>query len=348
MQLRISMRPAVLVLGFAAGLTPIAFSQASPQATQQALPAAPAAPNAPAALPNANPFPASDPRDFTAESPTKETVDDFLRASWGFDPNRVWQIQGIQKTTVTGVSRVVVLVAEKNTPKEQVQPLVFFALPDGKHIIADAVLPFGSHPFEENRKLLVAQADGPSQGAASKDLELVEFSDFECPHCKDAQSTIAKLVADYPSAHFVYQNFPLIRIHSEAFKAASYGVCVAKLSGNETFFKFADAVFATQDQLTPEGSDQALKAAATKAGADADKVAACSATDAAKANVNASLNLGDQIGVAQTPELFVNGRAIPLGQIPYETLCQIIDYEAKLDGVTIPPRAPAPPPPSLK
>jgi protein-disulfide isomerase len=347
MQFRTSMRPTALVLGLAAGLTSIAFSQAT-QSAPQALPSAPAAPNAPAAPPNANPFPPSDPRDFTAESPTKQTVDDFLRASWGFDPNRVWQVQAIQKTTVTGVSRIVVLVAEKNNPKQQVQPLVFFALPDGKHIIADGVLPFGSHPFEEDRKLLAARADGPSQGAASKDLEFVEFSDFQCPHCKDAQSTISKLVADYPSAHFVYENFPLIRIHSEAFKAASYGVCVAKLSGNDGFFKFADAVFATQDQLTPEGAEQALKAAATKAGADGDKVAACAVTDATKTDVNASLNLGDEIGVAQTPTLYVNGRAIPLGSIPYDTLRQIIDYEAQLDGVTLPPHPPAPPAPSLK
>jgi protein-disulfide isomerase len=276
-------------------------------------------------------------------------VDDFLKASWGFDANRVWQIQAIEKTPVAGVSRIVVLVAEKNTPKQQqVQPLVFFSLPDGKHIIADAVLPFGSHPFEEYRKLLAAQADGPSRGAPSKELELVEFSDFQCPHCKDAESTIAKLVADYPSGHFVYQSFPLIRIHSEAFKAASYGVCVAKLSGNDAFFKFADAAFATQDQLTPEASDQTLKAAVTKAGGDPEKVAACAVTDATKATVNASLNLGDEIGVAATPTLYVNGRGLPLGQIPYETLRQIIDYEAQLDGITLPPHPPAPAAPSLK
>jgi protein-disulfide isomerase len=348
MQLRNTMRNTVQVLGLAVCLTPFAFSQASPQAAPQALPAAPAAPGTPVPAPDANPFPAADPRDFTADAPTKQTVDDFLKASWGFDPNRMWQIQAIEKTPVAGVSRIVVLVSEKNTPKAQVQPLVFFALPDGKHVIADAVLPFGSHPFEENRKLLAARADGPSQGAASKDLELIEFSDFQCPHCKDAQSTIAKLVADYPSAHFVFQSFPLIRIHSEAFKAASYGVCVAKLSGNDGFFKFADAVFATQDQLTPEASDQTLKAAATKAGADPEKVAACAVTDATKASVNASLNLGDEIGVAATPTLYVNGRGLPLGQIPYETLRQIIDYEAQLDGITLPPRPPAPAAPSLK
>jgi protein-disulfide isomerase len=341
MQLRNTMRSSVFVLGLMASLTPCGWTQAS----SQALPSAPAAAAGPSL--NASPFPPSDPADFTAAAPTAQAVDDFLKAFWGYDPNRLWQVQAIQKTPAANVSRIVVLVAEKGT-KEQVQPVVFFSLPDGKHVIADAVLPFGPKPFQEDRELLQARADGPYQGAAGKDLEIVEFSDFQCPHCKEAQETVAKLVQDYPSAHFVYQNYPLIRIHSEAFKAAAYGTCVAKLSGNDAFFKFADAVFATQDQLTPTTSDQTLKAAVTKAGGDPDKVAACSTTDATKANVNASIALGDEVSVAGTPTLFVNGRGLQIGGIPYETLRQIIDYQAQADGISLPPRPPAPAAPSLK
>ncbi len=303
--------------------------------------------SAPAAT-NVNPFPPADPRNFTAATPSKETVDAFLRASWGYDPNRVWQVQAILKTPVANVSRVVVLVAEKGGAKEQTQPLSFYTLPGGKYIIADGVLPFGARPFDDNRQVLQSQASGPAEGASSKDLEFVEFSDFECPHCKDAQATLQKLMTDYPMAHFVYENFPLVEVHSEAFKAAAYGVCVAKASGDAAFFKFADAVFAAQAELTPQASDQTLKDAVTKAGGDPAKAAACAASPETKATVDATLKLGEQLGVNSTPTIFINGRGIPLGGIPYEMLRQIIDFQAQEDGVNLPPRPPAPAAPSLK
>ncbi len=341
-----------LLLGFTlAALTPLAFSQAAPGSTPSAPAPSATAPSAPApsaaANPNANPFPPTVPADFTGATPTKQEVDAFLHASWGYDTNRIWQVQAILKTPVDGVSKIVVLVADKGKPKEQVNSLVFFSLPDGKHIVAGDVLPFGSKPFEQNRKRL-RQAGGPSQGAASTDLNFVEFADFECPHCAEAQGTITKLLADYPDAHFVFENFPLVQVHSEAFKAAAYGVCVAKESGNPAFFKFADAVFEAQSGLTPQASDGTLKAAVTKAGGDAAKVAACSSTPQTRDAVNAQLQLGQAVGVDATPTLFVNGRGLPVGAVPYETLRNIVDFQAKEDGISVPHRAAAAPPPSMK
>jgi protein-disulfide isomerase len=364
MQLGIMTRSVVLVFGLAGLLAPAAFSQNTPaQAPSVPAPAnqapsapgptnatpgsrpLPAAPAAPAA--NANPFPPPDPRNFTAETPSKATVDSFLKSSWGYDPNRIWQVQAILKTPVEGVSRIIVLVAEKGGAKEQTGQLAFFTLPDGKHIISDAVLPFGAKPFEENRQILKS-ATGPSKGPPNKDLEFVEFSDFECPHCKEAQPIIAKLLADYPTAHFVYENFPLVQLHSEAHKAAAYAVCVGKEGGNDAFFKFSDAVFDAQAGLTPQSSDQTLKDAATKAGQDPAKIAACSTTPETKAAIDTSLKLGEDVGVSSTPTLFVNGRGLPLGGIPYDTLRKIVDFQAEEDGVTLPQQAAQKPAPSLK
>jgi protein-disulfide isomerase len=241
-----------------------------------------------------------------------------------------------------------VLVAEKGGKKEQTGELAFFTLPDGKHIISNAVLPFGARPFDGNRELLQAQANGPWYGASSKQLEFVEFADFECPHCKEAQETMRKLAADYPQAHIVFENYPLVTVHPEAFKAAAYGVCVAKLSGNEAFFQYTDAVFTSQAELTPGAADQTLASAVTKAGADPAKVAACAATPAAKAEVNAQISLGNEVGVDSTPSLFINGRNVPISAMPYEVAKKIIAFQAELDGITLPPPAPEKPAPSLK
>ncbi len=312
-------------------------STASPntpaQSTPPAAPEAPAGPGAPAPSTTLPPMPPVDQKNFTATTPTVDTVNAFLKASWGYDPARIWQVQAIQKTPVQGVSHVVVLVEEKGSGQQQPSPLSFFTLPDGKHLIADEVLPFGPKPFEDYRELLQKQANGPSKGSASKDLMLVEFADFECPHCKEAEPTVQRLLTDFPNAHYVYENFPLASIHSEAEKAAEYGVCVAKLGGNDAFFKFASSVYANQTGLTPQGSAETLKTAVTAAGQDPAKVSACASSPETKATVAAQLQLGADVGVNSTPTLFVNGRGLPFGGIPYETLKQIVSYQMQLDGV---------------
>lgn len=317
----------------AGALALAAFSLAAWSASaQQNVPPAPAEPPAPAA--SAAPvFPPPDPANFTATSPTKETINGFLTTSWGYDDTRVWRVEGIMKTQVDGISRVLVYVGDK-TGKQKPSAIQFYALQDGKHIIAgDEILPFGDHPYTDARDQLQKRADGPYRGSASKDLEIVEFADFECPHCKEAQPNIEKLITDFPKAHIVYQNYPLPQ-HKAAAGAAAYGVCVAKLGGSTAFFTFASAVFDGQDGLTsPDGATLTLNSAVTKAGLDPAKVDACSKEPATIAQVDASVKLAKDLNINQTPTLEVNGRQVP-ANAPYETLKQIIEYQEKLDGIT--------------
>jgi protein-disulfide isomerase len=300
---------------------------------QQDVPAAPQQSTDPAAAAAAGPnFPKPSADAFTADAPTKQQVEAFLQANWGFDTNRIYQVQQIAKTPVAGISNVVVLVGEKG--KAQTGALQFFFLPDGKHIItAGEIIAFDEHPFVQNRATLIKRADGPSKGAASKDLEIVEFADFQCPHCKEAQATIEKLVTDYPNAHFVYESYPLVKIHPQAFRSAAYGVCVAKLGGDPAFFQYAAAVYDGQAGLaTEEGATLTLNSAVTKAGQTPEKIEACSKTPETQATVEAGVKLAQDLNVNQTPELSINGRLIPIGGVPYETLKQMIAYHVKNDG----------------
>jgi protein-disulfide isomerase len=307
-------------------------------AAQQQVPPAPQAPSAqapaaPAPAAQEPVFPKPDPANFTATSPTKDDINDFLEASWGYDQNRVWQIEAILKTAAEGVTKVIVYVGDKSG-KQKPQGFGFFVLPDGKHIVAgDELVPFGPHPYADYRNELEQHADGPYRGSASKDLELVEFADFQCPHCKEAQANMDKLVADYPKARIVFQNYPLARLHPEAVTAATFGYCVAKEGGSTAFFSFASAVFDGQEGLaTPDGATLTLNSAVTKAGLDPTKIAACAKTPEASQSVEASVKLAQDLNVNQTPTLMVNGRQVP-ANAPYDTLKQVIDYQAKLDGV---------------
>lgn len=325
MQFNSPFRKTLLAMTLAAVAAPVLFAQS----TTEEVPSAPAA-AAPAPVPGVPQFPPADPSNFNASTPSKETVDAFLHELWGYDTDRVWQVQAIQTTAAPGISKVTVLAAQKKNP-QQIGSLQFFTTPDGQHLISTDVMPFGARPFDAPRKILQAEANGPSKGAATKNLLLVEFADFQCPHCKVAQPTVQRLLQDFPNAHYVFENLPLTSIHSEALKASLYGVCIAKQNGNDAFFKFADLVFDNQQGLTPQTSDVTLNDAATKAGADAAKVGSCALTAEAKTSVEASIKLAQKLNVNETPTLYVNGRGIPLGGLPYETLKAIVEFQAQDD-----------------
>lgn len=312
-----------------------AQSRAPASQTQPGTTAVPPMPNPPAAPAPSGPpvFPKPDPANFTAASPTKETVNAFLDTNWGYDPNRIWQVQAILKTQVPNVSKVIVFVGDK-TGKEKPAALEFFVLPDGSHIITgDQIVSFGANPYADTRALMQQKADGPYRGVAAKDLELVEFADFQCPHCREAQANMDKLVADYPKARIVFQNDPIPSIHPESMRAAEYGVCVTQMGGSTAFFQYAAAVFDGQDGLsTPDGATLTLNSATTKAGLDPAKVSACAALPATKTAVEASRDLATDIGVNEVPTLVINGRSVP-ANIPYDLLKKIIDFQAKRDGV---------------
>jgi len=256
-----------------------------------------------------------------------------MNANLGFDANNMWQVQAIQKTQLPGINRVVVFVGDRSG-KQQPYRFAFLTAPDEKHIIVgDRIMPFGDHPFQEYRDMLQQRANGPYRGSADKNLELVEFADFQCPHCKAAQANMDKLVTDFPKARIVFQNDPLPSIHPESMLAAEYATCVAKMSGSTAFFQFAAAVFDGQDGLaTADGATLTLNSAATKAGLDPAKVSACAADAETKSAVEASMQLSKDLDISSVPTLVINGHQVP-ANAPYETLKQIIEFQAKLDGV---------------
>ncbi len=319
-------------------------------AQSSAPPAAPQAAGKPAATPSpaqqaplqlrslspetqADPFPPVNPKNFTADSPTVATVDSYLQAVIGWDANNIWRVEAIEKTDVPGVVKVVALVAQRGVTGRN-QTALFFVLPDGKHLITgtSGPQPFGPHPYAENRALLEARANGPARGAASKELELVEFADLQCPRCKEAQATMARLAQDFPRARIVYEDFPVTSLHPYSYQAATYGQCIAQ-ANPEAFFVYAQAVYDAQAALLPDTAEATLKAAVTKAGLDPEKVDACSKTPLGKDPIDANIKLAFDLGIEQTPVLMINGRPVPLGNFPYETLKQLIVYQAQMDGV---------------
>lgn len=308
----------------------------APGATQTAPSAAPVPGNAQTPTGPLAPvkFPEADPKNFTAASPTPQSVDGFLHAVWGVDENREWRVAAIQPANVPGFVKVDVLVADKRQPT-RIGNYTFLVTPDGKHAVAGDLAPFGTDPFADTRATLRQRADGPARGASGKDLELVEFADLQCPNCKAAQSTMDQIAKDFPQAHIVFQNLPLTSVHPFAMKAAEVGNCVRQAKGDAAFFIYAQKVYDTQSDLTADKADATLRAAVTAAGADPAAVMTCASQPATAAAVESSVKLASDLNITGTPTLAVNGRILPLTQIPYTALKRVIVYQGQLDGIQV-------------
>jgi protein-disulfide isomerase len=224
-----------------------------------------------------------------------------------------------------------------NTPQGR-GGAAFLVTGDGKHAMLGEPVPFGANPFVATRAKLLRGINGPSRGPASAPVTIVEFADLQCPACKAALPEIQKLIADEPNAKFVFQQFPLTQVHHWAMKAAEYGECVQQ-QNPAAFWKYVDAVYAAQEQITSEtnNTDDAgkkaepkLKQIASSAGVDAQKVAACASLPATSQRVKQSMALGKELDITGTPTLFVGGRKINnLGQLSYDQLKKLVDFMAK-------------------
>ena len=255
--------------------------------------------------------------------PSEEVVNSFLQQTFGYDPQLTWKIVSIKPSKAEGLAEVNVQMSSPQGKGGQ----KFYVSADGKHAVVGEILPFGPHPFEETRLELKKKVTGPSRGPADAPVMIVEFSDLQCPHCKEANPTIERLLKEEPYVHFVFQNFPL-PMHNWATKAAAYADCTTKVS-NDAFWRFIDSVYEAQAEITAENADQKLTELADKAGLKGADVAACSAQSEAQAHVEASVKLGQSLDVNSTPTLFINGRPIGVGGNNYDLLKMIVDYSAK-------------------
>lgn len=252
--------------------------------------------------------------------PSQAQIDAALKRNFGYDPGLTWTIYDIKPSAIPGLVEVVVSMNKQN-------PIHLYVSPDTPNAVVGELIPFGANPFEPAREKLKA-ADGPTQGAANPTIEMVEFSDLECPHCKAAAPVVEKLIADFPQVQLRFQEFPLpASVHPWAMKAAEYADCAAR-EDKKAFWKYIDTIFENQGSIALATADDQLKQFATTAGLDATKVAACAASPEAEASVNKSLRLGQSLEVNSTPTTFINGRRVGgIASVPYEQLKQLVQFE---------------------
>ena len=259
--------------------------------------------------------------------PSIETCNAFLHETFGYNPSLSWKVSDIKPSEAEGLA---VVTVEITTP-QGLQSNQFYVTEDGKHAITGDIIPFGTHPFAPARIKLEKEANGVSRGPATAPVTIVEFSDLQCPHCKEAQPTIERLLSEEKNTRLVFQSFPLPS-HDWAEKGADYADCVGRTS-NAAFWKFIQSVYDAQTDIVAANADDKLKSLADAAGLNGSQIAECATKAVTLGRVERSVELGNSLGVTGTPTLFINGRSISnLGTLPYEVLKQLVEFAAQDEG----------------
>ena len=113
-------------------------------------------------------FPKPDPADFTADGAHQGSCQRVsCRPSWGYDENRIWQIQAILKTPVEGISKVIVFIGDKTGKQQALSPRVLYHCPTASTSSpATRLLPSANIPMRTIAPMLQQRANGPYRGAA--------------------------------------------------------------------------------------------------------------------------------------------------------------------------------------
>lgn len=169
-------------------------------------------------------------------------------------------------------------------------------------------------------------------GKPSADVTLIEYTDFECPFCKRFHATPKALVERYQGrVNWVLRNFPLAFHDPAARKESLASECVARLAGNDAYWKYADALFAhTRSNGGGLPEDKSAEKLAESAGVNATAMAGCMKDGTLVAQIEQDIADGTAAGVSGTPTTVVrNNRTgaseAVVGALPADALVPAIE-----------------------
>jgi protein-disulfide isomerase len=156
------------------------------------------------------------------------------------------------------------------------------------------------------------------EGNAHAACTLVEYGDYECPHCGAAYPLVKQLEKHFGKRlRFVYRNFPLTQIHANAHAAAE----AAEFAGTKgKFWEMHDLLFENQSRL----GEELFAELAEKLGLDAAELQDALANKTYEKHVRADFSGGVRSGVNGTPTFFINGDRYN-GPMDYEHMVSKID-----------------------
>lgn len=156
--------------------------------------------------------------------------------------------------------------------------------------------------YDADRLHEIDTEGAPIRGALmGADVTIVEFSDFECPFCRQAHPILGRVAREHSDrVAFAFKHYPL-SMHEYA-RAAARAAIAAQRQGK--FWEMHDLLFENQHSLTP--SD--IEGYATQIGLDMARFRTDMESEETEALIERNRAEGQELGVDGTPRIFVNGR----------------------------------------
>jgi protein-disulfide isomerase len=157
---------------------------------------------------------------------------------------------------------------------------------------------------DPNKVYPLAVGDSPSKGPADAKVTIVEFSDYQCPFCSQAEPLLDQVMQAYPKdVKRVYKQFPLTSIHPNALPASKAAVAAGKQG---KFWEMHAKLFGNQRELSPDN----YKKWAEELKLDMARFE----KDLAAPDVQGAIDKDGQearaADVTGTPTIFVNGKRL--------------------------------------
>jgi protein-disulfide isomerase len=160
--------------------------------------------------------------------------------------------------------------------------------------------------------------DTPVRGPAGAPVTIVEYADYECPYCQQAQPALDQLESAYKGKiAFAYKDLPL-PMHPHAQKAAEAAQCAG---AQNKYWEYHDYLLKTKQLEVPE-----LKNAARQLNLDMKQFDTCFDSGVRAEAVRATIDEAQKLGLQGTPAFFINGRYVS-GVLSFEQLKQLVDDE---------------------
>jgi protein-disulfide isomerase len=196
---------------------------------------------------------------------------------------------------------------------------------DARHLVLGPTFPLDRDPRELRRELLTKAYIQWDPGHEDAKVQVVEFSDFECPACKRGWATVEPILdREGNKIHHGLVNFPLVSSHPWAFRAAVAGECIGSLWPSK-LLPLKKEFYRLQDSMTVENVDPAVFGFIGEQALDEKRFRGCYLKDPAINTVLGQISLGYELGVTGTPTYFVGGEPLPWGQPEW--------FEKRLDAI---------------
>jgi protein-disulfide isomerase len=186
--------------------------------------------------------------------------------------------------------------------------------------------------FERAPVQSINLTDVPAKGAENAPVQVVEYSDFLCPFCRQLAGALSAFVPQAGNRVVIYyKNYPLDQTCNPHLKSTLHpGACVLALGGvcaqyQGRFWPYADKVFGTP--LQNPGPKDVVRLA-TEAGLNGPALETCLGDPRTKERLTVEIAEGQRVGVQATPTIYINGKKLPRIQDFVPT----VDKEAQKKG----------------